>query len=280
MAGKKILIILLVVLAFASFLFKDQIFNLYYSFHSNLAEFQKFDFYPLLEKIKQDISISSPLFLPNSSKGSSLASQRIIEETNKQRALFGLPPVSENAQLDEAALAKAEDMFKKQYFDHVSPSGLDPGTLVLNHGYDYILTGENLILGNFSSEAELVQNWMDSPGHRANILNERYSEIGVSAVSGTYQGEKVWISVQEFGLPLSFCPIPSLSLKQMIEYNQDKLDQIALLVDQLYSKARQGSGVEEYNQLVSQYNNLSRETEQLVRAYNSQAEEFNRCLAR
>ena len=60
--------------------------------------------------------------------------------------------LKENEKLDQAALAKANDMFLKQYFEHVSPTGVGPGDLAQNYGYDYIIVGENLILGNFSSE--------------------------------------------------------------------------------------------------------------------------------
>ena len=131
---------------------------------------------------------------------------KIISETNLQRQENGdLPALKENTDLDETASAKAADIFKNQYFEHVSPSGVDPGKLVESYGYDYIVEGENLILGNFSSEKEVVADWMASPGHRANILNNRYTEIGVAIVKGTYKGEESWVGVQEFGLPLSTC---------------------------------------------------------------------------
>ena len=80
-------------------------------------------------------------------------------------------------------------------FEHTSPSGVDPGKLVQSYGYDYIVAGENLILGNFSSEKEVVQDWMNSPGHRANILNGSYKRTGVAAYR-TEDGTIYWC--QEF----------------------------------------------------------------------------------
>ena len=130
-----------------------------------------------------------------------LVKRKIIEETNVQRKTNGLPALSENATLDEVAKSKAYDMFRNQYFDHVSPTGVGPEELAESLGYNYSFQGENLLMGNFISEKAMVQDWMNSPGHRANILNSHYTEIGVSVVKEKYKGKTVWIGVQEFGSP-------------------------------------------------------------------------------
>src|SRR6185369_15716694 len=119
----------------------------------------------------------------------------------------GLPALKENALLDKAAKKKLDDMFAQQYFEHINPQGKGPSDLAKSVGYDYIAIGENLALGNFKNDAELVQAWMDSPGHRANILNKQYTEIGVAVGQGTYEGKKTWLAVQEFGRPTSSCPV-------------------------------------------------------------------------
>ena len=162
-------------------------------------------------------------------------------------------------------------MFLNQYFEHTSPTGVDPGQLVSNNGYKYIVAGENLILGNFGSEKELVQAWMDSPGHRANILNNRYSEIGVAIVKGIYKGETVWIGVQEFGLPLSSCSEPSSTLENEINDKKARLDQMSAQLDS-------EKNVNIYNQLVSQYQSLASDVKILILQYNAQVNTFNDCV--
>ena len=155
------------------------------------------------------IFTAGPLQALVEDQNSRLTNSGVIKFTNLNRSGNGqLTALSENSLLDASAAYKLQDMFKKQYFEHISPSGVDPGTLVKSFGYDYIASGENLILGNFVNEKEVVQDWMDSPGHRANILNNRFADIGVAIVKGTYKGRVVWIGVQEFGLPLSACPAP------------------------------------------------------------------------
>ena len=198
-----------------------------------------------------------------------------------------LPPLSENQKLDEAAKAKAEDILAKQYFEHISPSGVGPGDLVKSYGYDFIVTGENLILGNFADEAEAVQDWMDSPGHRANILNERFTEIGVAFVKGTYEGRSVWVGVQEFGLPLSTCPQPETSLKSQIEANQSLLSQLSAELNSLKSQIESTNPrsnqynnlVNEYNSLVAKYNNYNDQTKALIQEYNNEVNLFNQCVS-
>jgi Cysteine-rich secretory protein family len=212
---------------------------------------------------------------------------KIILETNLQRQENGnLPVLIENLKLDDAASAKANDMFLNQYFEHTSPAGVDPGKLVQSHGYNYIVAGENLILGNFSSEKEVVQDWMNSPGHRANILNNRYSEIGVAIIKGTYKGETVWIGVQEFGLPLSSCPALDNNLKNQIDLDNMQLNTLLSDIDQKKSEidnTNQNSPaysqmVNDYNQSIAQYNSLADTTKNIISQYNNQVSDFNNCV--
>jgi uncharacterized protein YkwD len=95
-------------------------------------------------------------------------------------------------------------MFENQYFAHESPTGEKVSDLAKKFGYDFLLIGENLAMGNFSSDEDLVLAWMESPGHRENILNEKYQEIGVAVKKGIFEGKEVWIAVQHFGLPFFF----------------------------------------------------------------------------
>jgi hypothetical protein len=150
-----------------------------------------------------------------------------------------------------------------------------------------LLTGENLILGNFENEAELVQDWMNSPGHRANILNAGYTEIGVSVIKGEYKGESVWIAVQEFGLPVSACTKPSEDLKNQIDLKQIEIDQLMLSITakkEEIEKTNKNSAhynqmIEDYNEMIKRYNLLAEELKSIVGIYNNQVNEFNNCAS-
>ena len=241
-----------------------------------------------INEVAKQILAPGPLDIGGSANQVVLTRSKVIAQTNIQRYDNGaLPPLIENAKLNAAALAKANDIFKNQYFEHISPSGVGPGTLVKSFGYDYIVSGENLILGNFTDEKEVVQDWMNSPGHRANILNDRVVDIGVAMVKGIYNGKTAWVGVQEFGLPLSSCPAPVDSLKKEIDDDKAMVDSLSLQIDakkeeinNTNPKSKQYNYlIDEYNQLVAQYNSLIEETKNIIAEYNNQINNFNQCVA-
>jgi uncharacterized protein YkwD len=100
---------------------------------------------------------------------------------NAQRARHGDQPLTENVRLDRAAVLHSLDMAKRQYFEHVDPDGVAPDARIVQQGYPPILVGENLAWGETvkSTPAVIVSLWMRSPGHRANILEPQYREIGI-----------------------------------------------------------------------------------------------------
>jgi len=237
-------------------------------------------------QIQKRVIITTPLNIGGQSNNVTLLKSKIIEETNRQRMANGLTDLAQNTKLADAAEAKANDMFLNQYFEHVSPAGIDPGTLVAGYGYEYIITGENLILGNFKDEADMVEAWMNSPGHRANILNTSYSEIGVAVIKGDYKGEQVWIAVQEFGLPLSACQKPDENQKEKIENDKSILDQLAKNLDENKTQIDNALETYYYNQMVDDYNNMVRiynlmaeNLKSLVDDYNGEVKIFNDCVA-
>jgi len=126
--------------------------------------------------------------------------EEIISLTNEFREKNNLPPLKENQLLNRAAEEKAKDMFKKGYFDHLGPDGITPWYWIKELGYQYKYAGENLAKG-FSDNEKMVQALMHSPSHRKNILNEKYQDIGIAAISGDFkdEGEKT-IVVQLFAL--------------------------------------------------------------------------------
>jgi uncharacterized protein YkwD len=103
---------------------------------------------------------------------------RVIELTNAERAKVGLKPVSFNSKLSNAAQAHSEEMAICDYFSHTGTSGCSVSDRVQNSGYQYSYVGENIAAGYVTPE-EVVQGWMCSPGHRANILNAHYQEVGI-----------------------------------------------------------------------------------------------------
>lgn len=129
---------------------------------------------------------------------SSVTSQQIITDTNKDRQAEGLKPLSENAALDSAAYAKAQNMFAENYWAHFSPSGQTPWDFILNSGYKFSYAGENLAKGFYNSD-DVVKAWMNSPAHRDNLLNTNYQDIGVAVVNGTLNGQQTTLVVQMFG---------------------------------------------------------------------------------
>ncbi len=124
----------------------------------------------------------------------------VTDETNAARAAASLPPLSRNSVLDEAAQLKADDMAKNGYFAHWSPDGVSPWHWFEVAGYRYAHAGENLAV-HFTDSTAVVEAWLDSPSHRANIMNGNYSEIGIGTAKGEFEGYDTVFVVQLFGTP-------------------------------------------------------------------------------
>jgi hypothetical protein len=124
----------------------------------------------------------------------------VVELTNEERQGSELGTLRRNPILDTAAKLKADDMAKYSYFAHYSPMGVSPWYWFDLEGYNFIHAGENLAV-HFTDSSEIVTAWMNSPGHRANILNGNYTEIGVGTAKGEYKGFPTVFVVQLFGTP-------------------------------------------------------------------------------
>jgi uncharacterized YkwD family protein len=121
--------------------------------------------------------------------------QKVVELTNQERTKAGLQPLkADNSTLSKMARAKSQDMSDKNYFDHQSPIYGSPFDMMKKFGISYKTAGENIAAGQKTPE-EVVQGWMNSPGHRANILNASFTTIGVGYVQGGSYGS-YW--TQEF----------------------------------------------------------------------------------
>ena len=112
--------------------------------------------------------------------------QEVIRLVNVERAKAGLKALTEDWELSRVARYKSQDMHDLRYFSHTSPTYGSPFDMMKAFGIRYRTAGENIAMG-YRTPAAVVQGWMNSPGHRANILNASYTKIGVGYVaSGNY----------------------------------------------------------------------------------------------
>lgn len=128
-----------------------------------------------------------------------LTNAGVLSATNAARQEQGVPVLKLNNTLNAIANDRLKDMFAEQYFAHASPVGNDMIALAKKYQYAYRFIGENIAMGNYATSAAMVDGWMNSPGHRANILNTNYKEIGIAVGKGSLNGRDVWIGVQIFG---------------------------------------------------------------------------------
>jgi len=132
------------------------------------------------------------------SAASDVTPEKIVELTNQSRLEKGLKEIIVNQKLMLAAEAKSDDMAENGYFSHTSPSGKTPWSWIGREDYDYNFAGENLAM-DFQSAEKMEEAWMKSPTHRANILNNKYREIGVAVRSAVVSGHETILAVVMFG---------------------------------------------------------------------------------
>lgn len=225
--------------------------------------------------LARDVITPPPLRGPERELSGTLTIDGVLTETNRHRAADSGDALALNATLNIAAKNKLDDMFTKQYFEHVSPNGTGPSDVVDAAGYEYIRVGENLALGNFASDAELVLAWMDSPGHRANILSKRFTEIGIAVGKGQFEGKQTWLAVQTFAAPASTCPSPDAALKQSLEEKDGALKKqqeiLNSLAEEIHNLIREG------NEEIDRGNEIYQETgdEEQARPHWEKGEELH-----
>lgn len=124
----------------------------------------------------------------------------LFDQTNAYRQENSVGKLNLNDKLDEAAYLKAQDMFAKQYWAHDSPDGVQPWSWFAKVGYNYNEAGENLAK-NFSTTNGVMTAWIDSPTHRANIINNDYKDVGFAVVSGILDKKPATLVVALYGSP-------------------------------------------------------------------------------
>lgn len=107
--------------------------------------------------------------------------QQVVELTNNERTKQGLAPLEADAELSKVAREKSKDMATNSYFDHNSPTHGSPFDMMKSYGVSYTAAGENIAKGQQTPE-EVVNGWMNSQGHRENILSNDFTHIGVGYV--------------------------------------------------------------------------------------------------
>jgi uncharacterized protein YkwD len=224
--------------------------------------------------------------IKESPKGSSMSILGILEYTNAERMRYGLQPLALRTKLSNSALVKVEDMFALQYFEHTSPTGKTAADLVRAQGYDFQSVGENLALGDFGTDKKLVDAWMNSPLHRKNILNPKFTELGLAVARSTYKGDIQWLAVQHFGRPAPVCDQISPSVKEKIdtekrtlETEEQALKDIAQEIEADPGQNKSDDFITAYNARVAKYNAQLATLRDLIKDYNVKIEAYNNCLA-
>ena len=222
-------------------------------------------------------NLSLPLIWLKDAPVSHLTVAGVFEETNKARlANSAYPAFAHDELLDKAATERLDNMFAEQYFEHYSPSGKGASDAAENAHYEYVMIGENIAMGNFENDLVLVDAWMNSPGHRANILKKDFSEIGIAVGQGTFKGKKTWIAVQVFAKPLSSCPKLDEGMKNTIEQYGKRIDAFRARLSQMPKNTQEE--IDQYNIVVAEANKLINTHKDLIFKYNAQVNAFNLCI--
>jgi len=126
------------------------------------------------------------LQIPNISQTKGIE-QQVVDLVNKERAKQGIAPCKLNWELSRVARTKSQDMVNKNYFSHQSPTYGSPFQMMKQFGIQFRTAGENIASGQ-QTPAAVMQSWMNSQGHRENIMNPSFDEIGVGYVKGGQYG--------------------------------------------------------------------------------------------
>ncbi len=146
------------------------------------------------------VFVTGALFLtyPTPAEMTAVIASKMFELTNESRAAAGLGPLRLDETLTKTAQQKGEDMIARGYFAHDTPEGKKPWQWIARADYDYVYAGENLAM-DFTS-AEAIENaFMQSPGHKKNILNSKYQDVGIAVISGEMNGSPTDLLVVFFG---------------------------------------------------------------------------------
>jgi uncharacterized protein YkwD len=154
------------------------------------------------------IVLAAPYPLPSAAEGAAFAASalQLVNEARAHGARCGnhrlppAPPLRSSATLEQAAAAHAQDMAQRGYFDHYDRAGRSPAERAREAGYRESLVGENIAYGP-ATPAEVVAGWLNSPEHCENLLDARFTEMGIAFAVGHGEQRPGLYWVQELGLP-------------------------------------------------------------------------------
>lgn len=152
----------------------------------------------------------------------------LLAQTNRARTANGASGLHLNARLNKAAQMKAEDMFRQQYWAHTAPNGATPWQWFEQAGYAYNTAGENLAK-DFHSSAGVVTAWMNSPEHRKNMLETRYSDVGFAVKQGELDGKQTTLVVALYGQPAGSAAQLATDHQAVLAANDAELSPVARL---------------------------------------------------
>lgn len=161
------------------------------------------------------------IYFPSSVYFAAMTSNSLEELVNQTRAEHNLAPLEVDTKLAQSAIFKAEHILKEDYFAHTSPSGVTPWYWFKKSNYNYQYAGENLAI-DFTDSRSLHRALLNSPTHRANILNPNYTEMGIAVVTGEFNGKQTTIAVQHFGNEFQLAQAPDTQTEQPTSVEQEE----------------------------------------------------------
>jgi len=144
--------------------------------------------------MKRSLLLISAFLTAFGASAAEITIKSVVDELNVRRTAAGLPPLREDSRLSQAADDRMRDMEEQGYWNHNDPQGRSPFQWLQPRGYDFSYAGENLAAG-FETAEIMVDGWMESKGHRDNILSPFYNECGVSIIDGATTGRATGRSV-------------------------------------------------------------------------------------
>jgi len=214
-----------------------------------------------------------------------LSREAIVTLTNRERTSNGLMDLAENDLLHSIAEERARDMLEKNYFAHISPTGEQASDVAQRIGYRYKIIAENIASGTFFTNQKIVNGWMQSPGHRKNILSPAIKEIGVSVMKGRMGGKETWVAVQIFGLQspvvsTKLCTLPSQRLMHEIEIKKAELRGINERLDSLRKELDSEKTIIELDQMLDKKDSKkNHDLNVKIKTYNEKSRWHNESLA-
>lgn len=137
---------------------------------------------PAQAEMPLSCSIEDPSPIESGSRSTSVI-QEVVNIVNHERSRAGLSPLRMHSQLNAAAQAHSNDMARNNFMGHTGSDGSSMGDRIKRHGYNFRTAGENVAAGQRSPQ-DVMRSWMNSPGHRQNILNPNFRDIGVGYAQG------------------------------------------------------------------------------------------------